>query len=414
MDLRLQTVSNITTIDELIYPFSMQRVGDVFLHRLKNSIEIYNLKKVTTSRDSRTHLIKVKTEAPKEVPDLPRDEYRVFNNADWNKKNILMMNGHYFPSCTLKNTHYLKARMKQNVHSESALMAAVTSSGIIEIYRYYCASHQLEKLPINLSQLRIKKHVKKKTITEFDYLITSYNIAAFNNLEWCPVLFDNFELMAVATKSDELIIYRIQDEIALEEFSMSVTDVSKSEMKWTCNANGDHNLFVGTKKGNLLQFSIKLQSSGKVEEVKLKEGELEGKLKIPISYILESFHDEKLTLLCCKTHSLDIFDVENGTVISKYIGVSITGLESCGDQEFFISTLNSCLYFMKLGVDDEKLEIKKYQKMEISASSEEEVIHNFSKMNYYGITTSKNNVLVYISCFPSSVSLILNFFDFFN
>lgn len=413
MDYRLKTITFLTTGDELVYPFSMQAMGDVFTHCLKNSIEFAKLKNEHSNRKSKVQISKVKTDQPAQVPLLPVNEKKVFNNADWNQKNLLMFNGNLLPSCTAKNTHYLKALQTFRISSENAMMAALTSSGIIELYRYYFGSHQLFKLPIDLTELRQKHKVQlgdKKYITDYKTLVKAYDDVAFNNFEWCPVNFDDFKLLATTTKADELVIYRIQDEIALQEYSAVIKDLGKNELKWTFSDESGHNLFIGTEEGNLNQFQINLLSDGKVQSV-IELEDSNGQLDIPITHMLVHYHQDSILLLCCKTHTLEIFQINKDEkpicVISKYIGLSITGLDESGELEFIMTTLNSNIYLLKLVVNSitDLIEIQEYAKIDFtSVPSDAETMPSSSKMSFYGVCTSKNSVLVYISCYPHYVS----------
>lgn len=416
MEYKLKTITYVTTVDELIYPFSMQAMGDVFTHCLKNSVEVAKLKNEHTNRKSKVQIAKVKTEQPTRIPQIPVNEKKVFNNANWNQKNLLMLNGNLLPNCTAKNTHYIKVLQTFRHSSENAMLAALTSSGIIELYRYYSGSHQIFKLPVDLTELRQRHKIQlgdKKNITDYASLVKAYDDVTFGNFEWCPVNFDDFKLLVVTTKADELIIYRIQDEIALQEYSAEINGLGRNELKWTYTEEGGHNLFIGTDDGNLKQFQINLLSDGKVQGVVELE-DINGKLDVPITHVLVHYHQDVTLLLCCKTHTLEIFQINKvgkaACIISKYIGISITGIDDSGVLEFLLTTLNSNIYMLKLILNATTglFEIQEYVKIDTSIPSDAETMQSSSKMSFYGICTSKNSVLVYISCYPHYVSNFLN------
>lgn len=406
MDFKLKAVANLTTVDEIIYPFSMQRVGDILIHRLKNSIEVLKLKKEHSNRENKIQLIKVKTETSKDdVPELEINEKKIFDSADWNEKNLLMLSPNLLPSCLVKFNHYIKSQFAIIEPNQLGILAGLTTSGIIEIYHYFMTSHQLIKLPIDLTELRKKSVIKdNKCITNYKHLVETYNAISFKNIEWCPLNFDGFTLLAVATSSNDLIIYRIQNEIALQEYQLVINDVNCNEMKWTFTEETGHNLFIATEDGNLRQFQITLLDDGKVKDV-LEKNEIKGKEDVSISNIFVYYYQGIILLLCCKSHTLEIFQITNAgnKSQSRYIGLNITGLDECGELEFIMTTLNSKIVFLKL---NQELEIEEISKLEIAFPSDaaSEIIQHSSKMGYYGIATSKNNVLVYISCFPHHVS----------
>lgn len=406
MDMKLKTVTALTAVDDLVYPFALQAVGDVFIHRLKNSTKITRLKKLYNNRESRMQFVDVTTEKPTEVIKLPVESKAVFDNADWNQKNLLMSDAYLLPDCTLKNTHYVKSRLTENSMTNNSMLAALTTAGMIELYRYSFGSHQLMKLPFDLTELKMEELTKKVIIT-YKVLVESYNRVAFTDFEWCPVDFDKFKLLLTVTKSDEIIIYSIQETMAKTQHKQIIEGVSKNAIKWAFSKKNGHFLYVGTKEGNLRQFSLNILKDGKVKSFKETE-EIKGKVKIPPSNICVDYSGDDTIVFCCKNHSLDIVHKHGAeiNVTSKYIGLSITGFEKIDNLEYFASTLNSSIFSIKLGLNSNQvLEIQQQEKIEILLSSDEDVS---SKMSFFGVAMSRNKVFAYISALPQHVSIFKN------
>jgi hypothetical protein len=349
----------------------------------------------------------VKTEKPTDWIKLPVNEKAVFENADWNQKNMLMMNAYLLPKCTLKNTHYVKSQMIKGDSQGEILLAALTTAGIVEFYKYDSESQKLDKLPLDLTELRKEKEIPKKLINTYEALTNIYNNVSFANIEWCPVHFENYKLLATITKSDEILIYNIHGDKAVLQNKINLDNASTNEMKWTySNAHG-HNLFVGMNNGNLMRFPLKVLEDGKMKPITENE-EIFGKIKISPSNIHVDHLGNEIVIICCKNHSLEIFHKVGlkTKVISKHIGLRITGFDSIGHLQYIATTLSGNVHYIKLALSENReLEIEENLKLEISLPSDE--IHNNSKMGFYGVTTSKNKVFVYLSSYPRMVSLIL-------
>lgn len=368
-------------------------------------MKVARLKKDYYNRESKIQLTSIKTEKPTQFIQLPVNQKKVFDNADWNEKNQLMLNAYLLPDCTLKNTHYVKSRLTGEDSLDDSFLAALTTAGIIEVYRYNLGNHQLFKLPIYLSELQ-KEGLSRKEITKYETLMTAYKKVSFNNLEWCPLDFEDFKLLSAVTKSDEIIIYSIYEDRAVEQFKLKSEHASINEIKWTYSEKGGHNLYVGMENGNLKRFSLKVLNDGRVESNNDTE-EIAGKIKVPPSNIYVDYFENDEIIICCKSHSLEIVHMTELklNVINKYIGVSITGFDNIGELEYIVTTLNSNIFYIKLTVNvNRELEIQKFQKFEITLPSEDEVQLSSSRMSYYGVATSRNKIFVYISSTPHHVS----------
>lgn len=409
MELSLKSVASFASADDTVYPFTLQAVGNVLNHRLKNSIEIVRLKKDYYNRESKVQLTKIRTEKPTSVIQLPLNEKEIFHDADWNEKNLLMLSPYLLPSCTLKNTHYVKSRLSED-DLDNMMLAALTTAGVIELYKYNMKDHKLHKHPADLTELTIALFPPiKKQIKKYDELTKTYNKVAFANIDWCPVNFDNFKLLLTVTKADEILIFSIHENKAILQLKIDFDNASTNEIKWTYNEAYGHNLFVGMNNGNLMRIPLKVLKDGSVNSTSETE-EIFGKIKIPPSNIHVSYNkDNEIIIALCKSHSLEVIH-KSGlkiNVINKQIGLSITGFDVLGNLEYIMTTLNGKVVFVRLELNENReLEIR-HQNVEVSVPSDEgEPMQQSSKMGYYGVTTSKNKVFVYISAYPRQVSYL--------
>ncbi|KAG5678507.1 hypothetical protein PVAND_008174 [Polypedilum vanderplanki] len=283
-----------------------------------------------------------------------------------------MLNPYFLPECTAKNTHYLKCRIGLYTEQSDIIIACLTSSGIIELFSFILDKCELKQFNSNLNEKR-KENLKNlpKEIIKFDmYKNFLYDIS-FSNFEWCPKMYENFKILLGITKNDEIIFYRVQnDVIFIQDKSFEIEDIGKNRaVKWM-NMNDEHFLLVSTNNGNLIRFSIILRNDAIV--------------------------------LCTKVHSLEIFQFnENDSklVLSKYIGLTITGVEVCINLQYFISILNGKVYFLKLNISrTNEVELETCTQIEhVSNVDDVQASTNYA---YYGITKSRNNVLIFLSCYP--------------
>ena len=98
-------------------------------------------------------------------------------------------------------------------------------------------------------------------------------------------------------------------------------------------------------------------------------------------------------------------------VVTKYVGISITGFERVGPLQYIVTTLNANVFLIQLGYNaNREIEVKEFEKLEVFVSSDEDICQVTSKMAYYGVAASKNKIFIYISSVPGQVSLNFKFF----
>lgn len=402
MDFKLKTIGSFISNDDIIYPFNLQSVDDLLLYRSKTVCQVLTFDNNENVTPTKLQLSNSQTTVSTEYPQLNVNKNKVYDSCDLNEKNYIMLNQYFLPDCTLKNVHYLKCEMSPFSERTGYSLACLTSSGMIELYDYNLDTSELVKIDVNFSALR-KSTLKKpaKDIVKFDVLRTSFNEIAFANLEWCAVPFQDKKLLICVTKSDDIIFYQIQNNAVVELKSIKIEDAGRNKLKWM-DWNDANYLLLSTDKGNLIMYSVDLKDDGTVHNIE-KIITIEGKLKMPINYIAVDYHEDSTIILCCKGHTLEIFHMKDDKAVlvcSKYVDMTITGIKTCDNLEYLISTLNSRVYYVNLDMLNDEIVLKSCSKMDFDIFNDLEIVSN---NNYYGIATSKNNVLVYLSCYPQHV-----------
>jgi hypothetical protein len=266
----------------------------------------------------------------------------------------------------------------------------------------------------NLSEQRIEQLKLTKEITKYEDFLKAFKNIAFSNFEWCPISWYDFNILIATTKNDEVIFYRVQRNGVVSQLKCTkIEQFSKNRFKWI-SVNDEHYLIVGTSKGNLIRYSVDLTKEGIINGIE-KVDEITGKVKLPIINIAVDYLEDNSTIvLCSKNHSLEIFELnetESKLILSKHIDLTITGVEVCNNFEYLMSTLNANVFFLQLHRSTETGEIllRSCENMDIiGIKSESEKSAND---NFFGICTSRNNVFVYIACYPQTVSYDLLFFS---
>jgi hypothetical protein len=400
----LKTISSINIIDSIIYPFALQSIDDVLIHRTKTFTQ------VITSRDEGNnwpHKLNfsslIRTPKPTETPSLNINSQKVFDNCSMNEKNFLMLNQYYLTDCTLKSIQYIQSEAFPRSENNEYLLACLTTSGIIELYTYNILHNTLiKRIEDTISDVR-KANLKVQSgrqITKFSELYSTYNNVAFKSFDWLTdqSIPSNYRILIASTKNKTLVVYRIDVNSIIEIGSKSTTNPNVVHEKIKCIKLKNINYLVsGTMHGNLMCYKLELSKDFLSCEI-LEIDEIEGKLKIPINYIKVDYCEESTVLLCSKTHTLEVFYIRDGLLfesITKYIDISITGIEVLDNLKYFISSLNSKIYYVELSVQN-YLKINTFEKVTINSGET-----NFSSINsIYGIGISRNKCFVYLSCYP--------------
>ncbi|KAL7050453.1 hypothetical protein ACKWTF_004087 [Chironomus riparius] len=401
MDLNLKTIGVTISNDDIVYPFNLQAWDDLLIQRMKFSCEVfsYNHDNITPTN---IQLSSTKTKKPTEYPQLNINKTKVYDNADHNEKNFIMLHPYILPDCTLKNTHYLKSEMSPFSEKTGYILACLTTSGMIELYNYNIDTCELKNIDVNFSELRKNSlKVPTKEIVKLDVLRKTLNQVTFSNFEWCAIPYEDFKLLICTTKSDDLIIYHIQDDTVVEIKSTKIEGINRNKMKWM-DMNDQHYIAFSTDKGDLVRYSVELEDDGTVNDIK-KVGTIDGKLKMPINFMGIDYHETSTILFCFKGHTLEIFHLQEDKVelvCSKYVDMSITGFTLCDNLEYMLCTLNSRVYYIKLSIENGRMLLSTFSKLGFDSLMDDlDIASNYS---FYGIGASKNNVLIYLSCYPQN------------
>ena len=419
-DLNLKSVCTITYQNELSSRFCLQSVNECILLRSKTDNDIMRFEKNLGNHSLKLQLssYKVKCSPYMPVESLKVDERKLYNSSNIFEKNDMMLSQEYFPRCVFKTYNVVKSQLSPYSNEDNVLpvLASLSSHGSLDFSSLNYDNDRNDLIVEEIAELceiRKKSFSLASSYTKFGKLKEILNELTFSNFDWCPEIIDSTRFLAAVTKSNEIIIYSLdldsEKAIVLQKFD-KFEDVI-SELKWVIVANQNHFLFVANAKGDITRYSIDITEDGKVN--KLEKLELtKGKLKIPVSNIQAELVDDSVFILCTKAHSLEIILFSSNNIvksITKYIGMSVTGLTSISNSkpEYLITTLNNKIFYMKLSTTKGDLKIVQYLKVDNSVNPDIQP----SKYSAYGITASKNKVLIFIALYPRIVSLalIINF-----
>jgi hypothetical protein len=397
-----------TTHDKICYPFSLQAADDFLIQCTKSACEIISPSShICINIQSKLQMASTKSPKPTAIPQLPINYAKLFGDCNQMEKNFVMLNPAFLPECTAKNTHYIRCLIGPFSERSGNVIACQTSTGVIELFSFNADNYVLKQFDSNLSEIR-KADLNKspKEIVKLEVYREHLNEISFSDFEWCSIAYDDFKILIAITRSSEAIFYRVHnDGVTQQDKTFKIEHTGRNRVKWM-DLNDEHYLLVGTNKGNLIRYSIDLTDDGVVNGVK-KVDEIEGRLKLSISNIVVDYHENSTIVLCSKTHSLEIFQfngMESKLVLSKYINLAITGVQVCGSLEYLISALNAKVHLLKLNsLKSGAIVLETCSQMNIVASSADDVLTS-TKYGFYGVATSRNNVLVYLSCYPQIVS----------
>lgn len=365
--------------------------------------------RILGNHQTKLHLssYKFKASSYEAVESLKVDEKRLYNSSSNSEKNDIMLRQDLFPNCVFKSYQVVKSLLSPFSIDENVapILASLSSHGSLELssltYDKDRDELALESIA-ELCEIRKESYSLGSTYVRFKKLQEVLKELTFRNFDWCPEIIDSARFLAAVTKSNEIVVYSLNSEgqVAVQKFE-KFGDVI-SELKWIV-VNQSHFLFVANGNGDLIRFSIEISEDGKVITLE-KLDETKGKLNIAVSNIQAEVVDDNVLILCAKAHSVEIFLFCNSSVksITKYIGMSVTGLTSISNtkQEYLITTLNNKIFYMQLSVA--KGELKIVQHLRVDNSVNPDIIS--SKYAAYGVVASRNKVLVFIALYPRTAS----------
>lgn len=404
--LNLKSVCTITQPSELTSGFCLQSTSEYILLRSKSEMNLMKFERNLWNHQTKFCLSSVKFPCANYnvVETLKINDKKIFNMASHSQKNDIMLNSHLNPCCVLKNIQVVKSLLSPSRISQTPLLASLSSYGSIEISKIsydHDNSQNSREVLAELCEIRKSQFSLGNTYMKLEKLQEIFKDLTFRNFDWCPEFIGSLRFIAAVTKNNELVIFSISHEgEVLIQHDMKF-DIVISSLKWFVHKE-KHFLIIATSKGDLARYAIELNDV-KIESLKIKD-EMKGKLKIHTSHIEVDSYNDSIVVICVKAHSLELLLIIGDQVssITKYIGLSVTGItrSSLTHAHYLVTSMCNNTFFMDLAITDNELKIASYENVDNSISPE--IIH--SKYSAYGITTSKNKVLVFIALYPRIVS----------
>lgn len=381
--------------------------------RSKTDIEIMKFEKTLGNHKSKINLScdKFGCSNYEVVESLKVNENRLFNTSNNIEKNEIMLNPVLFPKCIVKNNHQLVKCQLSPCSSQdniAPLVASLSSHGslAISIYRHDNDTNENSLVSVaELCEVRKTSFSLGATYVKFSKLQEIVNELTFANFEWCPEMVDSKRIIAAVTKTNEIIICSVNTEGEVVVQQSEKFDEVISELKWIV-FNQQHFLFVGSTTGDLTRFSMDVTVEGEVETL-VNVDKMKGKLRIPVFNMQAECSDDSILIVCAKAHSLEVFLITESVVesITQHVGLNITGLVSVSNSkpEYLVTTLDNKVFFIELSSKPNDLKIVRFVNVDNSNSSEIQP----TKYASYGVTASKNKVLVLLALYPKTVTQII-------
>lgn len=409
-NLKFTSVCTTTHASEMNSSFCLQSVDEYLVLQSKNDM---NLMKFEKNPGNHHHLQFISSKFPcpsySVAETLNINQKRVFSSSSHLEINDVMLSPLMFPNCIPKNyqvTKCLLAPYSTNHKKFQPIVACLSSHGSLELSRYHHDkdTNETSLHPIvELCEIRKKSFSLPSSYVKFGKLQEILNELTFNNFDWCPEIIYSKRLIAAATKSKEIIFYSIDSEDEVLMLHSIKLEIVISSMKWII-INHIHTLLIANSKGSLTRFTIQISDDARSLKL-VKLDEIEGKLKIAVSFIQVDSNVDSLVLISTKAHSMEITLIKNKSIssITKYVGLSITGIVNIGHSklEYLIVTGNNKIFYMSLSTDTVDIKIDQFKKVEHSFSSGIKA----SKFGAHGIATSKNKVLIFIALYPQVVRI---------
>jgi hypothetical protein len=407
--LNLKSVCTISLPNELNTGFCLQSMNEFMVLKTKTDAEILMYGRSLGNHSSKINLSATKRTCSSYEPadGLNINEKRIFSTCSHQQKNDLMLNPSLFSRCILKN-NILKLALLSAYSSENGLLpilGCLSNNGSLELSRYSFDFDNFESRTEKIAEVcEIRKQsYELGTYTKLEKLQEIVNEVSFYTFDWCPEVVENLRFFAAMTKSNEIIIYSIncENDVAVHKFLK--LDTVTCEIKWIVRKN-EHFLITFHQNKIVARYAIIFSKDIKVTSLQ-KVDEMEGKLNIPPSFIeVQSFGDD-LLMMCAKSHSIEIVYLnESGfKSVTKHIGLSITGITniSSSSPEYLVSTLDNKVFYLKLTIVEQKVQVEECYTVNNSQNPDIQP----SKFGAYGLTASKNKVLVFLALFPQLVRI---------
>ena len=398
--LTLKSIVHLTHQNEVTSSFCLQTSNDFVIFKSKD-IGIMKIDHQPEYHQSKFQLSSrtFENSSYNVVETLKVNEKQLFKSMDHQQKNDAMLSGYLFPNCLSKNPSILKCHISASSRLLPPIIASLSSTGSLQISKFHHDRDSNESILQNICELcesRKSSH-NLGTFLKLDKLQTTIDELMFYNFSWCPEIVGSKRLLAALTRSRDVVFYSFSSENEVNVLYTKKLDNSVNLVKWVKH-RGDNFLFVDGVKGALIQYSITLSDDGSITDLQ-KVNEMIGQLKIPISHVEESSVDEALIIVAAKSHSIEVFSTSSS--ITKYVGVSVTGITSISNikSTFLITTLDNEISFMEVTKNGENLTISTFTRVTILNSQIPQ-----EKFRSYGIAASKNKVLVYTALYPETAN----------
>lgn len=402
--LNLKSVCVISQSSEVNSSFTLSSSNEHILRRSKHEAHILQFEKLLGNHQSKFQLSSTKYKCSQyDVASILKiNDKRIYNTANHQEKNEIMLNPLLLPRCTLKNTLLVKCQLSPSSSSQQFL-ASLSSYGSIDISKFQYDKNTSQRRfnsIAELTEIRKASFTLSASYMKLNKLKEIIDELTFTNFDWCPTMLGESQHLAAVTKTNEIIFFAINPEGEVVAQCSEKLEGFVSELKWIESPDG-HFMIIANSKGHLVRYLIEMTEDEKVSGL-MKVNEIQGILNIPVSYIHAEQVYGAILLVCAKAHSLEIFLINKSNVksITKYIGLSVTGLTSVSNSspEFLIATMNNTIHYMKLLIAKNDVKIETYKKVETDTNSEP------IKFGAYGIAASRNKALVFVSLYPQTVS----------
>jgi hypothetical protein len=406
--LNLKSVCTISLLNEPNSGFSLQSIDESVVLRTGTDAEVLMYGRSLGNHNSKINLSATKHPCSSYQPadGLNVNQKRIYNSSSHQQKNDLMLNPSLFPNCILSHNILLKALLSA-VPSDNSLppiLGCLSSSGSLELSRYVFNFDSFESSTEKIAEVCDirKQSYDMGTYAKLEKLQEIINEVSFETFDWCPEVVGSSRLLAALSKSNEIVIYSISSENEVLVEKCLKLDVVTCEIKWVVMRD-KHFLLTCHKNKKIARYAITISTDSKVTSLD-KVDELESKLNIPPSYIEARCFGDNIVILCSKSHSVEVVNFNESGIqsITKHVGLSITGITSISENtpEYLISTLNNEIFFLKLAT--EKLKVEEFYKVDNTQNPDIQP----SKFGAYGISASKNKVLIFVSLFPQVVRIL--------
>ncbi|CRL00281.1 CLUMA_CG013555, isoform A [Clunio marinus] len=312
-----------------------------------------------------------------------------------------MLSSDLFPHCIQYHAQVFKCLLSPynrfDENNKEPVIASLNSHGSLELLnlkydedskKYILASSE-ELCKLRMDSLTLNNEIK--SLNGLNEVVRDFTFTYF---DWCPEIMNGTRFLAALDKNSNINLFNIQNGKVNFLFDVKM-NARITYIKWII-VKTQHYLITSCSKGGLIISTVEIEND-KILKCEVHRN-IPGKLRISISNVQHVYSHEKFILLCIKAHSIEMFFLDDFEVtsITKYIGLSVTGICEIGNFEFLITTLDNKAFYMKINVENDKIIIEKYLEVKQTSNSE---VHS-SSFGIYGLAASNNKVLFFTALYP--------------